>query len=72
MQAEEVGQQADAWADAIKKIVKGGKPNFGKIKLRKDEITELYPDINKIKDYFKWKPKIGLKKGISLLVNYDK
>jgi len=23
MQAEEVGQQADAWADAIKKIVKG-------------------------------------------------
>lgn len=56
----------------IKKIVKGGKPNFGKIKLRKDEITELYPDINKIKDYFKWKPKIGLKKGISLLVNYDK
>lgn len=56
----------------IKKIAKGGIPDFGKIKLRKDEIFELYPDINKIKNYFRWKPKINLKKGISLLVNYDK
>lgn len=56
----------------IKKIIKGGKPEFGKIKLRKDELPELYPNINKIKKYFNWKPKIGLKKGISLLINYDK
>ena len=56
----------------IKKITKGGRPDFGKIKLRKDELSELYPDTKKIKNYFKWKPKIGLKKGISLLVNYDK
>jgi len=52
----------------IVKISKGGQPQFGKIKLRKDEILNLYPSIKKAKRKIKWKPKIkfnyGLKKTI--------
>ena len=33
----------------IKKISKGGYPLFGKVKLRRDEILTVYPDINKAK-----------------------
>ena len=34
---------------ANKKITKGGRPDFGKIKLRKDELSELYPDTKRLK-----------------------
>ena len=57
----------------INKIIKSGEPNFGKIKMRKDEITSMYPNINKAKKLFNWEPKIkiliGLKKTIKF---YDK
>ncbi len=33
----------------IKKILKGGHPQFGKIKFRKDEILKIYPNIKKAK-----------------------
>ena len=32
---------------SIKKLTKKGRPNFGKIKMRKDENKYLYPNINK-------------------------
>ena len=32
----------------IHSIIKRGKPDFGKIKMRKDEIPVLYPDIKKV------------------------
>ena len=35
--------------EQIRKISKGGFPQYGKIKLRKDEIKKLYPNIKKIK-----------------------
>lgn len=57
----------------IKKIIgkiKKGKPNFGLIKLRKDEPKELFPSINKIKKDLKWKPKIKLKKGLEKTINF--
>jgi nucleoside-diphosphate-sugar epimerase len=47
----------------IKKIKKG-KPLFGKIKMRKDEIANLYPDVTKIKNNFKWKAKLSIIKGL--------
>ena len=54
----------------IKNIIKKGKPEFGKIKMREDETLKLYPDITKLKKIFKWKPEIklgaGLKKTISV------
>ena len=47
----------------IKKIIKKGQPDFGKIKMRKDETLKLYPDITKISAMFKLKPKIDLDNG---------
>ena len=54
----------------VKKILKGGYPQFGKIKLRKDEILKLYPSINKAKKKINWKPKIPFKKGLELTIKY--
>ena len=48
----------------VKKISNGGHPQFGKIKLRKDEIQKIYPNINKAKNIIKWKPKISFEKGL--------
>ncbi len=48
----------------IVKIYKKGKPLFGKIKLRKEEMRTTYPDICKAKKILKWKPIISFTKGI--------
>ena len=53
----------------IKKIVKGGYPLFGKVKLRKDEILKVYPDINKAKNKIGWRPKISFKKGLKVTID---
>ena len=62
--------------DVINFLVKrleGGKPNFGKIKLRKDEILKIYPDISKAKKILKWTPKIKFKKGLEDTIrSYEK
>ena len=54
----------------VKKISKGGYPQFGKIKLRKNEILKLYPDINKAKKKINWKPKISFEKGLKLTIKF--
>jgi len=54
----------------IKRMSKGGKPEFGKIKLRKDEILKLYPNISKIKKNFNWKPKTKLLSGLKKTINF--
>ena len=56
----------------IKKKAKGGKPLFGKIPLRSDEILNLYPNINKAKKILNWKPKFTFEKGIDQTINYYK
>lgn len=53
----------------IKKITKKGYPNFGKIKLRDEELKTIYPSIRKAKKLLKWKPKIDIKKGIRTTIN---
>ena len=53
----------------VKKILKGGYPLFGKVKLRKDEILKVYPDINKAKNKINWRPKISLEKGIKITID---
>ena len=35
----------------LTKELRGGEPIFGKIKLRKDEILKIYPDISKAKKF---------------------
>ena len=54
----------------IKKISKGGYPQFGKIKLRKDEILKLYPNIKKAKNKINWKPKIPFDKGLKSTIKF--
>jgi len=54
----------------IQKILKGGYPLFGKVKLRKDEILKVYPDINKAKNKINWKPKISFEKGLKSTIKY--
>jgi len=53
----------------IKKISKGGYPLFGKVKLRRDEILTVYPDINKARNKIGWRPKISLKKGLKVTID---
>ena len=58
--------------DLIKKIIKmtgKGKPNFGKIKIRKGEIMNMYPNNKSMQKKLKWKPKISLSKGLKLTIN---
>ena len=54
----------------IKKIIKKGKPIFGKIKMRKDEKINTFPSINKIKKFLNWSPKISFNKGINKTIKY--
>jgi len=54
----------------IKKISKGGYPQFGKIKLRKDEILKLYPNIKKARNKINWKPKILFNKGLKSTIKF--
>jgi len=56
----------------INNKIKLGKPLFGKIKMRKDEIKNLYPNISKAKQKINWRPKIKLDEGIIKTINYYK
>ena len=56
----------------ICKIIGTGKPQFGKIKFRKDEIKNLYPSITKAKDILNWTPKVKINLGLKKTINYYK
>ncbi len=56
----------------ICRLVGSGKPRFGKIDLRKDEMISLYPSIFKAKKIIKWKPKIELNLGLKKTIKYYK
>ena len=48
----------------VKRISKGGYPQYGTFKLRKSEILKLYPSIKKAKRFINWQPKISFQNGI--------
>ena len=54
----------------MKRISKGGYPQFGKIKLRKDEILKLYSNIKKAEKKINWRPKILFKKGLKSTIKF--
>ena len=56
----------------ICKIIGSGKPQFGKIKFRKDEIKNLYPSITKAKKILNWRPKVKINFGLKKTINFDK
>ena len=55
----------------IKKIVNkcnGGKPLFGKIKLRKDESKLIFPNLKLVKSLINWKAKIKIDTGLNKII----
>ena len=56
----------------ICKLVGSGNPQFGKIKLRKDETYKLYPDITKAKKILNWKITTNLSDGLIKCIKYFK
>ena len=63
----------------IKKIIKNivnlvgsGKPIFGKVRFRKDEINKLYPNLNKAKKLINWTPKTDLNLGLKKTIFFYK
>ncbi len=55
--------------EKIKNFIKKGKPQYGKIKLRKEETLSTYPSISKAKRILKWEPKIGFNQGLISTIN---
>ena len=47
-------------------------PQFNKIKLRKDEIIKLYPNVEKVKKLINWKPQINISQGLNKCIRYYK
>ncbi len=56
--------------ERILSYYKAGKPQFGKIKLRKEEQMKIYPDIYKARRILNWKPKINFLKGLTKTIQY--
>ena len=56
----------------ICKLANGGKPQFGKVSLRKDEIFKLYPSLKKVKKILNWQAKVNLDKGLKKTIKYYK
>ena len=54
----------------INKKIGKGKALFGLIKMRKDEMTESYPDIKKVKKIFSWSPKINFRIGLKKTIKH--
>ena len=56
----------------IKDIIKNGKPNYGEIKLRKEENYKTYPKIIKARKLLNWRPNINFKSSLSKTISYYK
>ena len=57
----------------IKKIVgyyNSGRPQFGIIKLRKEEQIKIYPNLSKARKILRWKAKIDLSEGLKNTIKY--
>ena len=58
--------------EKIKYKLKKGNPQFGKIKMRKDESLSYYPKLNKISKKISWKAQTSLEKGLRKTINFYK
>ena len=56
--------------EKIVKFSKGGKPLYGKIKMRKDENINMFPDISNTKKLLRWKANISLDTGLKKTINF--
>ena len=55
--------------EEVKKISRGGHPQYGKFKTRKFEIEKLYPNVKKAQNKINWKPKISFNTGLRVTIN---
>ena len=58
--------------EKIKFKIKQGKPDYGKIKMRKEEQLINYPNISVAKNQLKWKSKISILEGLDKTIQYFK
>lgn len=54
----------------IKKLTGKGNPNFGEIKMRKEEQLNLYPNIEKINSFLNWKSRTTLANGLKKTIKF--
>ena len=54
----------------IRSKIKKGKPLFGAINLRKDELLKVYPSIDKIKKRLNWRPNKNFFKNLENTINH--
>jgi len=54
----------------ILKLTLKGKPLFGKLKMRRDEMKVYYPSIEKVKKNFQWMPKINILLGLKKTIKF--
>lgn len=52
--------------------IKRGNPQFGKLKLKKEETLKIYPNISKAKKILRWSPKVKFSKGLIETIRYFK
>jgi len=55
--------------EKVKKISKGGHPQYGLFKQRKSEIPKLYPSVEKAKKKINWRQRISFEKGLKKTIN---
>ena len=56
----------------ISRFTKKGNPQYGKLKMRKDETLKIYPNIKKIKNILHWSPKTSFKRGLKKTLKFYK
>lgn len=56
----------------VNQKIKSGTPQYGKIQMRNEENMITYPNTNKVKKLFNWRPKVTLEKGLMKTINYFK
>ena len=56
----------------IRNKIKRGRPNFGKINLRNDEILKIYHDISKAKKILNWRQNISFRIGLNKTIKFYK
>ncbi len=59
-------------AKKIKKFCNGGRQSIKKPKLRTDESKIIYPNIDRVKGDFNWKPKVKFDIGLKKTINFYK
>ena len=54
----------------INKKINKGKPNFGQIPFRKDEVIKFYGNPKKTQKIYNWKPKVNIKEGLNKTIKF--